>query len=115
MTEDQIKPVPNLKQALENILQVLNVDPKHYRNFGARWWAVKAMLKRHGFDATRFYGLGDFVDEEAAAEVDPGPDAFVLAWALDEYGHNARLNLGSPDVYLPDGTPYHLFDPDVNL
>ena len=112
---DHIQPVPNLTQALENILQVLNADPKQYRNFGFRWWAVKAILKRHGYDTSRFYGLGDFVDEEALALVEPGPDAYVLAWALDEYGHNARLNLGSATVYLPDGTPYTIFDSDCAL
>ncbi len=116
MTDNHIEPVPDLQRALENILQVLQTTPKQYRNFGPYWWAVKAMLKRHGYTKEHFYGLGDSVDREALSRIEAGPDAFVLANALDFYQYHASYNLGSPDTYFPDdGEPYHVADEDIGF
>jgi len=115
MADETIQPIPDLPTALRNVVQLLQTDPKVYRSFGAYWWGVKAMLKRHGYTKDNFYGLGNYFDQEALSAIEPCPDDLMLARCLDEHRHNMTLNLGSPDVYLPDGEPYHLFDPDMNL
>lgn len=116
MADDTIEPIVDLAGALRNVVLLLQVDPRQYRHFGAYWWAVKGMLKRHGYTTDHFYGLGQFVDHEALSHVEPGPDALVLARACDFYQYHAVFFHGDPVTYYPDtGEPYTLCDPDVNL
>lgn len=116
MNDEHLKPVPNLQEALRNLVQVLQTDPRSYRAFGAYWWAVKAILKRHGYTRDQFYGLGDFTDPDALRHIEPGPDELVLARALDFYQYFSRFYLNDPHLYYPDdGEPYELNDPDLNL
>lgn len=117
MTQNEhISPVPNLPEALRNIVQVLQTDPRTYRSFGAYWWAVKAILKRHGYTTDQFYGLGESTDPEALRHIEPGPDELVLARALDFYQYHAMFYLNDPHLHYPDdGEPYYLNDPDLNL
>lgn len=117
MTRDEhISPVPNLPEALRNIVQVLQTDPRTYRSFGAYWWAVKAILKRHGYTTDQFYGLGDCTDQEALRHIEPGPDELVLARALDFHQYHTMFYLNDPVSYFPDsGEPYQLFDPDMGV
>lgn len=116
MADDAIQPVPDLRRALESVLQILQVDPRQYRHFGPYWWAVKAMLKRHGYTREHFYGLGDATEPDAMSHIDPGSDELVLAKAFDFYRYHAVFFHGDPVTYYPDtGEPYTLVDPDLSL
>lgn len=116
MDDETIRPVPNLDEALRNILQVLQADPREYRSFGCYWWWLKSCLKRHGYTTEHFYGLGEAEDREAINHIEPGPDELVLARALDFYRYHRMFFVGDPVTYLPaTGEPYHLFDSDCSL
>lgn len=95
-------------------LQLLQDDPRRYRNFGAYWYFVKAVLKKF-YTRDNLHLLGDHVD---ASVVERMP-AFenlqdALEAAIEEYQSNAVFGLGSNEVtdHVGGGT-FRLVDPDA--
>lgn len=92
---------------------LLNEDWRRYRNFGAYWWFVKALLKRY-YSPHEMPMLGAYEEPDAADLVLPGlTGAEMLEAAVATYRANAALNLNSARVEDAHGQPYDLVDPDM--
>jgi hypothetical protein len=116
MDDETISPVPNVDRVLEAILQMLQAEPRRYRDFGVYWWAVKRILKEHGYGPDQLYLLGPFTDPEAESHLPVETDAYLLAEAIHEQQYRATFEFNSPDCYYPDtGEPYHLYDEDAGV
>lgn len=116
MPEDKIEPVADIPTTLEAIVRLLQAEPKRFLLFGCYWWAVKRILKQHGYTRDNLYLLGSYTDPEAEGHLPAEPDAYLLALAIAEQARNAFHNWGSADVYFPDThEPYHLYDSDVSF
>jgi hypothetical protein len=104
-----------LKSISRNMLDVLQTDPRNYRNFGIYWWPVKRVLKRL-YTRDNLYMLGDYEDEEVAAMVPVGLNLDdLMQAALEEYGRNATFNLNSAQVANTEGEPVTIFDEDAGI
>jgi len=113
-SEDPIEPVPDVDTVLEAIVQLLQEEPRRYRDFGVYWWAVKRLLKEHGYGPDQLYLLGAYTDLEAEAHLPAETDAALLAEAIHEQQYRATFEPNSPDAYYHDsGEPYHLYDDDA--
>lgn len=96
-------------------LQLLQQDPRRYRNFGAYWWLVKAVLKQF-YTRDNLHLLGDYMAPDAEARMPEHTDLQVaMAAAAEEYQQNASYNLGSNQVTDRNGELYALQDPDAGL
>jgi hypothetical protein len=95
-------------------LELLQQDPRRYRNFGAHWYLVKAVLKKF-YTRENLHLLGDHVDQSVAARMPEHADLQeALAAAVEEYRTNASFNLGSNEVAdLVGGGTFTLLDPDA--
>ena len=114
MAEEKTEPVADVPKTLEGIARMLQAEPVRFMLFGCYWWAVKRMLKEHGFTRDNLCLLGPYTDPEAEGHLPAEPDSYLLALAIEEQQRNAFHNWGSADVYFPDdGDPYHLFDSDI--
>lgn len=95
-------------------LQLLQDDPRRYRNFGAHWYLVKAVLKKF-YSRENLHLLGDHVDQTVIDRMPVHADLQeALAAAIEEYRRNASFNLGRSDVEDPvGGGTFQLIDPDA--
>jgi len=95
-------------------LELLQQDPRRYRNFGAHWYLVKAVLKKF-YTRDNLHLLGDHVDQSVVARMPEHASLQdALAAAVDEYRTNAAFNLGSNEVAdLAGGGTFTLLDPDA--
>jgi hypothetical protein len=101
------------KQFAASTLQLLQADPRNYRNFSYYWFFVKALLKRY-YTQDNLYMLGDYVDPSVNAMV---PEHESLSDALEAaaelYGINACYGMGTSDFTDPDGETFTLADFDA--
>lgn len=99
----------------ESTRALLNEDPRRYRNYGAYWFFVKALLKRY-YDRHAMPILGDY-DDPTVNERIPADARMslgtMLAAAAEEYQRNASFNLGRNEVSDDDGEFFLIVDPDV--
>ncbi len=95
-------------------LQLLQQDPRRYRNFGAHWYLVKAVLKKY-YTRENLHLLGDHMDPDVIERMPGHADLpSALAAAVEEYRKNASFNLGSNEVEDPvGGGTFRLVDPDA--
>lgn len=99
-----------------SVVALLSEDPRRYRNFGAYWYFVKALLRKLGYTRDNLYLLGDYRDGEIEAAMPKHASlAEALAAAIEEYRGNAAHNLGRSTVLAPDGEVLALFDEDAGL
>jgi hypothetical protein len=107
----------NARAFAESTLQLLQQDPRRYRNFGPYWWFVKALLKQF-YTRDNLHLLGDYEEPDAltrmAPEATTSLDAALQA-AVEEYRQNATYNLGRTTVTDANGEVYTLSDPDAGL
>lgn len=91
------------KTFADNTLALLQQDPRRYLNFGVFWFFVKALLKRY-YTRDNLHLLGEYFDPECIARM---PEFATLKEALqaalEEYGQNARYNMGRAEVEDPTG------------
>ena len=112
--DDSIEPVGDIDRVLEAIVQMLQAEPRRYRDYGCFWWGIKRILKEHGYGPDQLYLLGSCTDLEAESHLPAEPDAALLAEAIREQQYRAAFEPYSPDCYYPDdGSPYHLVDDDA--
>lgn len=96
-------------------LQLLQQDPRRYRNFGSHWWFVKLLLKQF-YDQHNLSMLGDYIAPDAQERMPPYTELqAALTGAVEEYQHNASFNLGRIQVQDRDGELYTLMDPDAGI
>lgn len=98
-----------------SVRTLLDEDVRRYRNFGAYWFFVKALLKRF-YDRHQMPILGDYEDKDVNAMIPEDVRASLggmLAAAAAEYQSNAAFNLGQNKLENPDGEFFTLIDPDV--
>lgn len=102
------------KTFAESTLQLLQGDPRRYRNFGAHWCLVKAVLKKF-YTRDNLHLLGDNVDRSVLDRMPEYPDLqAAIEGAIAEYQKNAAFNLGRSDVEDPvGGGTFTLLDPDA--
>lgn len=95
-------------------LQLLQDDPRRYRNFGSHWYLVKQVLKKF-YTRDNLHLLGDYIDTSVTDRM-PAHASLqdALAAAIEEYRKNASFNLGSNEVEDPaGGGTFRLVDPDA--
>lgn len=103
------------KQFAASTLELLQADPRNYRNFGTHWYLVKALMKRF-YTVDNLYMLGDYADQSVIDRMPPASDLQeALAGAVAEYQQNACFNLGSIELTDDDGDKFTLIDPDAVL
>ena len=103
----------DLKTLAHSTLQLLQQDPRRYRNFGVYWYLMKALLKKY-YTQDNLHLLGDFVDPVVASKMPEHTDLQdALAAAVDEYRKNANFNLGGNQVEDPEGGTFVLIDQDA--
>lgn len=95
-------------------LELLQQDPRRYRNFGAHWYLVKAVLKKF-YTRDNLHLLGDHVDADVVARMPEHASlSEAIEAAVEEYRTNASFNLGSNEVTDPvGGGTFTLLDPDA--
>lgn len=98
----------------ESVRALLTEDVRRYRNFGAYWYFIKALLRRF-YDAHNLYFLaGTYEDPTVNDRLPKGLDAHeMMECAAAEYAENATLNLGRNEVVDDDGEFFIMLDPDV--
>lgn len=103
----------NLENFAFNTLAALQEDPRRYRNWGAYWYLVKAVLKRH-YGRDNLMLLGDYVDHGVTDRIPEhaGLEEALQA-AIQTYNRNARFNLLSNRVVDPAGEEFTLVDEDA--
>lgn len=98
-----------------NVRDLLDEDPRRYRNFGPFWYFTKALLKRF-YDRHQMPILGDY-DDPTVSERIPADARLSLGTMLEaaaaEYEENASFNLGRNEVQDAEGEFFLLLDPDV--
>lgn len=101
------------KQLAASTLQLLQADPRNYRNFGVYWFLIKALLKRF-YTRDNLYMLGDYVDPTVTARM-PAHENLqeALEAAIETYRVNATYSMGSADLTDPDGETFTLADDDA--
>ena len=105
----------NPKQFAASTLELLQADPRNYRNFGTHWYFVKALMKRF-YTVDNLYMLGDYVDQSVIDRMPPATDLqAALAGAISEYQQNACFSLGAVELTDDDGDKFTLIDPDAGL
>lgn len=101
------------KQLAASTLQLLQSDPRNYRNFGVYWYFIKALMKRY-YTRDNLYLLGDYVDQTV---VDRMPEHASLQEALEAavetYRTNAAYAMGANEFSDPEGETFILQDVDA--
>lgn len=101
------------KQLAESTLQLLQTDPRNYRNFGVYWFLIKALLKRY-YTRDNLYMLGDYVDPTVVARVPMFENLQdALEAAVETYRSNAAYAMGANEFTDPEGETFTLFDEDA--
>lgn len=101
------------KKLAASTLQLLQDDPRRYRNYGVYWYLIKAILK-HYYTQDNLYLLGDYRDDRVVEMMPKHSDLQeALAAAIETYKTNASFNLNSSEVAAPDGGTFLLVDPDA--
>lgn len=96
-----------------SVRELLADDPRRYRNFGAYWYFVKALLKRV-YDKHEMPMLGDFEDQTVIDRMGDYHSArHVIALSIETYQHNATFNDCRNRVEDPSGEFFWLSDPDM--
>jgi hypothetical protein len=102
------------KQLAANTLQLLQTDPKCYKNFGVYWYFIKALLKRY-YTKDNLYMLGDFKDQTVIERMPTDLTLEeTLTAALEEYQNNFSQGMGHNPID-PDGDEFVLFDQDADI
>jgi len=103
----------DVKQFSASCLQLLQDDPRRYRNFGVYWYLVKEVMKRH-YTRDNLYLLGEYRDPDVIARM-PEHESLdeALAAAAETYQINAAYLLGSNQVEDAEGELFTLLDPDA--
>lgn len=105
----------NPRAFAESTLQLLQQDPRRYRNFGVHWYLVKEVLKRF-YTRDNLHLLGDYRDLSVIERMPPAESLEdALQAAVEEYRQNAVLNLGRNEVEGPDGEVFVLYDLDAGV
>lgn len=116
LTDDAPAAVPRIdpKVVAESVRVLLAENVLRYRNFGAYWFLIKALLRRF-YDAHALPFLaGSYSDLSVNARIPEGLSLqALLAEALDTYRHNAAFNLGRNEVEDDEGQRFRLYDPDI--
>lgn len=101
------------KQLAASTLQLLQADPRNYRNFGMYWFLIKELLKRY-YTRDNLYMLGDYTDPTVTARM-PAHENLqeALAAAVETYRVNAAYAMGASDFSDLDGETFALCDPDA--
>lgn len=103
------------KQFAESTLQLLQVDPRNYRNFGVYWYFVKAILKLY-YDQNNLYMLGNYRDPDVVARMPKHENVQeVLQAAVDTYRSAAAYGMGTNQFVDPEGETFILNDPDAGM
>jgi hypothetical protein len=101
------------KQLAASTLQLLQADPRNYRNFSYYWFFVKALMKRY-YTKDNLYMLGDYEDPAVVAMMPDGEDLQeTLTEAVDMYRTNAAYGMGTSEFTDPDGETFTLHDEDA--
>lgn len=103
----------DVKQFAASTLQLLQADPRNYRNFGVYWYLVKVVLKQF-YTRDNLYMLGDYLDRGVIARM-PDHESLIeaLEAAAETYQFNATYAMGSNQVEDADGEFFTLLDPDA--
>lgn len=101
------------KQLAASTLQILQSDPRNYRNFGVYWYFIKALMKRY-YTRDNLYMLGDYVDPTVVARM-PAHENLqeALEAAVETYRINAAYAMGANDLTDPEGETFILQDTDA--
>lgn len=110
---DAARPVPHLRQALRNIVQMLQIQPEHYRNFGIFWWPLKRILREHGYGPEHVWYLGDYQDP--GAPTIKAADDWIVAQALAYYGWSVAHGPHAHEYHPLTSEPYDVIDIDASL
>jgi hypothetical protein len=103
----------NPKQFAASTLELLQANPRNYRNFGTHWYFVKALMKRF-YTADNLYLLGDFDDPSVTARMEPPDDLqSALSGAVEEYQENACFGMGAVELTDDAGEKFILIDADA--
>lgn len=100
----------------KSTLQLLQQDPRRYRNFGVYWYFVKTLMRRY-YTRDNLYLLGEYMDPDTMAKM-PQHETLqgTLEAAIAEYRHNATYNLVSGLVDdLAGGGVTFLHDEDAGI
>lgn len=101
------------KQLAESTLQLLQNDPRKYRNFGVYWFLIKELLKRY-YTRDNLFLLGDYRDQSVIDRMPPHQDLQeALHAAVDTYRINVAYAMGSADLTDPEGETFTLVDADA--
>jgi len=101
------------KQLAASTLQLLQDDPRRYRNYGVYWYLVKALLK-HYYTRDNLFLLGDYVDPTVTARMPEHADLQeALAAAVETCRVNACYARGSAELTDPEGETFTLVDEDA--
>lgn len=88
-----------IKKFVTNVGKVIAKRPQTYRYYGPYWWALKAIMLRHGVP-----GVDDFIDQEWVDKINlKGGDSYicVAAWAMQE-SRMSGMELPTNAVTLED-------------
>ena len=96
-------------------LQLLQDDPRRYRNFGTHWYFVKSLLKKF-YTRDNLHLLGDHTDSNVSDRM-PQAESLqaAMAAAIEEYRTNASFELGSHVLTDAEGEQFTLIDPDAGV
>ncbi|ATI15644.1 hypothetical protein [Bordetella phage vB_BbrM_PHB04] len=101
------------KQLAASTLQLLQTDPRNYRNFGVYWFLIKELLKRY-YTRDNLFLLGDYIDHSVVDRMPAHADLQeALAAAIETYRINASYAMGSADLTDPEGETFTLIDADA--
>lgn len=101
------------KQLAASTLQLLQADPRNYRNFSYYWYLIKALLKQY-YTRDNLFLLGDYVDPTVTARMPEHADLQeALAAAVEMYRTNAAYGMGTAEFTDPDGETFTLVDADA--
>ena len=105
---------PDTVKFINSVYQLLNENPRRYRNFGVYWFFVKALLKRQ-YTQDQLYLLGDYTDPEISAHMPAASAADTLSAAIETYRYNAMNNMGRAEVLAPDDEYVIIYDQDAGF
>lgn len=101
------------KQLAASTLQLLQADPRNYRNFGVYWFLIKEMMKRY-YTRDNLFLLGDYRDQTV---IDRMPEHASLQEALEAavemYRVNAAYGMNTNEFSDQDGETFILVDEDA--
>lgn len=96
-------------------LALLQEDPRRYRNFGAHWYFVKALMKRF-YTRDNLHLLGEHMDQSVIDRMPAyGSLQAALAGAVEEYRQNASFELGGNVLTDGEGEQFTLIDLDAGV